>query len=347
MNFFKPLSNLLLLILNYGFNVKIDYLKVKEMTFFSILEVNSLSTSSISIKLSKTSILFLGKKMLYVDYYLVLIIGIVLLAIAVELALAKNVKMIKKENKLLLDNHSKLLKQNSNLQQALDTLEENRQKNVRKFQVIAHDLRSPMAGIVALSAFVIDENKLGTDDLEVIRLIHNTGNDSLKFISDLLDTDTLISEPTMELVDLNQLLFYCIAQLQPKASEKKQKIIFEKKAPIALKLNRENIWRVIHNLITNAIKFSPFGSEILISFQENEQKVIISVKDQGIGIPFELQSEIFGSGEGRKREGTAGEKSFGMGLSIAKQIVENHNGNLSFKSNVDVGTTFFMELPRL
>ncbi len=110
-------------------------------------------------------------------------------------------------------------------------------------------------------------------------------------------------------------------------------------------VNREKLWRVVSNLIANAIKFSPTGAIIRVSLQEETDHVRITVEDHGIGIPQEIGSKIFDMFTEAKRVGTGGEESFGLGLAIAKQIVDAHGGKIWFDSKPGNGTTFFVELP--
>jgi two-component system, OmpR family, sensor histidine kinase VicK len=95
----------------------------------------------------------------------------------------------------------------------------------------------------------------------------------------------------------------------------------------------------------NAIKFSPAGEGIDIALEQHEDAVSISIKDNGIGIPSEMLSEVFNTLGSTRRTGTAGEKSFGLGLSICKQIVEAHNGKIWVQSDAGRGSVFYVELP--
>ena len=97
------------------------------------------------------------------------------------------------------------------------------------------------------------------------------------------------------------------------------------------------------NLIANAIKFSPVDTVINIKLYQKDQNVVVEVQDQGIGIPSDLKDKLFNPEA--QRPGTAGETSFGMGLSIAKQLIAAHAGKIWFESKVGVGTTFFVSLP--
>ncbi|HEV7382670.1 MAG TPA: ATP-binding protein, partial [Dyadobacter sp.] len=109
-------------------------------------------------------------------------------------------------------------------------------------------------------------------------------------------------------------------------------------------VDREKIWRVFSNLLSNAIKFSPNGGRISVCLENKADKVLLSVHDEGIGIPENLKDQIFQPFNSAKRSGTGGEQSFGIGLSICKQIVEAHGGRIWYESEMGLGTTFFVEL---
>jgi two-component system sensor histidine kinase VicK len=115
--------------------------------------------------------------------------------------------------------------------------------------------------------------------------------------------------------------------------------------PQKLLISREKIWRVISNLISNAIKFSPNGAIINLKITGDNDAIKIAVADNGIGIPDNIKDLVFNKFTSAKRPGTAGEKSFGLGLSICRQIIENHDGEIWFESNTDNGTTFYISLP--
>jgi len=135
--------------------------------------------------------------------------------------------------------------------------------------------------------------------------------------------------------------------LRFKASEKHQEIILDPLTTIEqLYINREMIWRVISNLISNAIKFSPVGETIHLRCVNEPSHIQISVADHGIGIPNEMKDKVFNIFTDAKRAGTIGEKSFGLGLSICKQIIEKHQGKIWFESKTSKGTTFYVRLPK-
>jgi signal transduction histidine kinase len=147
-----------------------------------------------------------------------------------------------------------------------------------------------------------------------------------------------------EMVDLERMVNYCVDLLRYRADEKKQKISVSTVSVTAL-VSREKIWRVMSNLIANAIKFSNDGGNISIQLTQDGSNALITVKDEGIGIPDTIKDSVFDLFTNSKRLGTAGETPYGMGLAISKQIVGAHNGNIWFESEEGQGTTFFVELP--
>ena len=134
--------------------------------------------------------------------------------------------------------------------------------------------------------------------------------------------------------------------MQIRANEKSIQIITHFfSAPIDISIDVDRIERVITNLVNNAVKFSPDGSKIFIQVSADDRYARIIITDQGIGIPKEKQALIFDMFSKAQRLGTSGEKSFGMGLSICKQIIEQHHGNIYVQSEEHKGSTFTVELP--
>jgi len=130
------------------------------------------------------------------------------------------------------------------------------------------------------------------------------------------------------------------------ADKKHQKLnLLALPKPLNVNVDKDRIGRMINNLLGNAIKFSSAGEEIIIAAEQKDKTILISVKDNGIGIPPGMQNEVFNTFSGIRRMGTAGEKSFGLGLSICKQIVEAHNGEIWVESEPGKGSVFFVELP--
>ncbi len=234
--------------------------------------------------------------------------------------------------------------QNQQLQNTLAALEQSQADNTQMLRVVAHDLRNPIGAMTSIAHLMLDEEPRSDNDRMLLDLLKTSGENSLELVNDLLLMHTRTEELTKEPVDMYQLLQYCVELLHFKAKEKRQHISLTA-VHVIVHVNREKIWRVISNLITNAIKFSPNGARISVLLEVKTGKVQIRVKDEGIGIPEDIKDNIFDMFTVSRRPGTAGEQSFGLGLSISRQIVEAHDGVIWYESTPGDGSIFFVELP--
>ncbi|WP_343535411.1 tetratricopeptide repeat-containing sensor histidine kinase [Pedobacter sp.] len=235
-------------------------------------------------------------------------------------------------------------KQNSQMKQALTALEHSQADNTRMMRIVAHDLRNPIGGMLSLASIMLEEPDRSEEDKMPLELIKTSGQHSLELVDSLLQLQFSSQELKKEPIDIAEMLKYCVSLLESKAEAKEQQLSLET-VPTVLTASREKLWRVISNLIANAIKFSPNGSKIKLKMVQKASGIRISVKDEGIGIPAEMGKKVFDLFTEAKRPGTAGEHPFGMGLAISKQIVEAHNGKIWFENNKTNGTTFFVDLP--
>jgi signal transduction histidine kinase len=242
------------------------------------------------------------------------------------------------------EQYKQINEQNRGLHLTLDTLRQSQEDNMHMIKTVAHDLRGPMAATVSLVSLLLENKSLGSEDSEMLELMKDTNLHSLEMTENLLNMNTSFENMEMEAVAIDTLLNYCVKMMTFKAAEKKQKVILQT-IEVSIQGNREKLWRLFGNLITNAIKFSPVGSTINVDMEKNEQSIQVRIADNGIGIPREIQGKIFDLFTDAKREGTSGEQSFGLGLAISKQIVEAHHGRIWLKSEPDMGTTFYIELP--
>jgi signal transduction histidine kinase len=236
------------------------------------------------------------------------------------------------------------------LQRALRESERTNLNYIRIMRVMAHDLRNPVSGITGIAGLLLDEESFSDDNRQMLKLIENTGIHSLEMINELLKTgladenEPLLKEP----FDIKEIVMDSVELLQFTANDKNQLIVFEHDGqPLVINVNYEKIWRVVNNLIVNAIKFSYVSGAIKVQIQNNEDKhhVLLSITDSGIGIDNTRKKEIFEMFTPMKQPGTNGEQSFGLGLSISKKIIEKHRGKIWFDSEIGIGTTFYVQLP--
>jgi PAS domain S-box-containing protein len=228
-----------------------------------------------------------------------------------------------------------------------EKLEKSNTDKDRIMQVLAHDLRSPLSGINTLASMLLQNKKFSEKTREILELIHDSSLSAHNMIRDLIEAILDNKKETLKKsnTELPALMKQCVGLLALKATEKSQKICLKTPDSLSIALDQQKIMRVLNNLITNAIKFSPNHAIIKVQVVTINNTVRISVEDMGIGIPDELKEHVFDMFTISKRYGTSGEEPFGLGLSICKQIVEAHNGAIWFNSQANVGSTFFIDLP--
>lgn len=246
--------------------------------------------------------------------------------------------------------NNEVVRQKQKLEEALIELKVSNATKDNILRAVAHDLRNPIAGIAALIELIMLDEKEGADQ-EKHLLIKETCTNALVLINELIEAAEIQSNK--QVIDkrgqtnLVELIANAIELLQFKANEKQQLIHFQTAVKeIFLNIDQKKMVRVVNNLISNAIKFSYDKTNIVVEVQLLETAVIVSVKDHGLGIAENLKDEVFQLFTSAKRKGTNGEKSYGLGLSIAKQLIQAHEGKIWFESNADGGTTFYFSLPK-
>ena len=280
-------------------------------------------------------------------YLYVALIGALMSVIIIFLIL-RNWKRSKSDIEIVNKLNTQINRQKTDLEQTLEELKTNSLEKDRILRTVAHDLRNPIGGIASLTGLMQEEDTYTDEQKLLLKLIKDTSHDTILLINEILEvTQNSSTDLSKQLVEINSLLNNSIDLLRFKAAEKNQQIMLRTlDAPEELWISREKIWRVISNLISNAIKFSPDGATIDVAIISDEHDIQISVNDHGIGIPDNIKDKVFNMFTEAKRIGTAGEKSFGLGLSICRQIIEKHHGRLWFESSPESGTTFYVRLAK-
>jgi signal transduction histidine kinase len=270
------------------------------------------------------------------------------LAVAVSILTLLSIIFLWRNWKLTRKTNEVLTMQFRQLESTTEDLEKSNNNFARLIKVVAHDLRNPIGAIHSLSTLLQEEDLTVEEKTEFVQLIYESSNSCLTLISDLLQTDFNFHESELkkEPIDLPAFLQQTIALLTFKANEKKQQLVLQESAPTTITADRDKLLRVLNNLIVNAIKFSPYGETIEVNAKQERGGIIISVKDNGLGIPKDHAEKLFDPFTPSKRIGTAGEQPFGLGLYISKQIIEAHHGRLWFESEEGKGTSFFVFLPQ-
>ena len=276
--------------------------------------------------------------------YLFIAIIFSAMILLIVLLLLKNYRHIESNMTLLKAKNSEIIYKNEELLNMLESLEQSHRDKQKLLHVVAHDLRSPVGSITMLCGLLKDKQVEAEKVTDAIELIAKSANNALELINELLQDPAAARTLKNEYLNLTDKIRYCVEVLKHKAAEKNQRIIFDE-IPINMYGDREKLVRVFHNLISNAIKFSMPNTTIHITMQTDKGQVLIKITDQGIGFPPGLDENIFLQPGSLNRTGTAGEPSYGLGLSIVYQIVKAHKGLIWFNSEEGKGTSFYIEFP--
>lgn len=219
--------------------------------------------------------------------------------------------------------------------------------------VASHQLRSPLTGIKLLIEALIDEEgeKLNLQQKGYIEEIGQSVERMSRLVNDFLNVSQLETgrlkielKPTL----LEDFIKDIIDDVYQLAREHKCTIIFKKpkvKLP-GISIDPALMRQVIHNLITNAIRYSPTEKgEVLVQLEQKNNNYLISIKDNGIGIPKDVQQRIFGKFFRADNAKEMQHEGSGLGLYISKIIIEAFGDKIWFESEENKGTTFFITIP--
>lgn len=212
--------------------------------------------------------------------------------------------------------------------------------------MVAHDLRNPIGAIETL-AMMMEMDTVDEDTRDNLEMIKTSCVKARSIITDLLDAANNENINIIEThrTELNQFIKSIINEWKIQKDAKNNIVFQSSKKQIFVKINAEKFQRVMDNLITNALKFSKNNNKIEIYLSVKNDKVIVQVKDYGMGIPPDMLPHIFERFSKARRPGIRGEQSTGLGLSISRQIIENHQGTIDVISEEKKGSTFTIQLP--
>lgn len=234
---------------------------------------------------------------------------------------------------------------NRQLEVTLSGLHESNRRYGRMVQVIAHDLKNPLKVIDQLSG--TSASRPVAEASTAMQTISATAKESVAIIDNILryerDAEVVERKP----MDLHAVLVPSIRLMQQQASAKDQQITLEGDSDAWCLINADSIWRVMLNLLGNAIKFSYHGGEVRVRITNETPVVQVMVEDHGMGIPPDRLDDVFDFHTSLARFGTDGEGSNGIGLSICRRIIEQHGGEIWAESDPETGTGFYFTLPRV
>ncbi len=219
-------------------------------------------------------------------------------------------------------------------------------------EMLAHDLNGPLGVAQKLTQRLEHKaRERGQPDLgEEAGLIHRAVSHAIHLIHDLLEKEFLESSQAalkFQRVELVEQIQSMLAGFERMDSDDHKHFELESStAQVFVEVDQTKFLQALTNLVSNAVKFTPKGGHIRVRVQEEAQSVLISVGDDGIGIPKALQPLLFERFTKARRPGLRGEETTGLGLSIVKRIVELHGGTVWVESEENQGAAFLIRIPR-
>lgn len=217
---------------------------------------------------------------------------------------------------------------------------------------VTHDLRTPLMAIKGFGELLAEhEDEFLDDERRAIKAINANG----ERLSELIEVLLQLNELDAGMVKLRRAPADVVAVVQKVIDEANYHAqhkgigisITVTGQPAPFDLDARRIEQVIDNLVGNAIKFAPSGSDIGVNLRFDDEQLVLAVRDNGPGIPPEVLPHVFERFYRWRRVEGDRRQTGGLGLAIAKSIVELHDGTIDVESEVDQGSTFTVTLPRL
>jgi len=259
---------------------------------------------------------------------------------------------LKRNNRLeytreLEEKNKRIEIQNEAILEQTKHLEDINKVKDKLFSIVSHDLKDSLTSIKGFVDLLKDGSLTQEEFKSLIPELSENANNASLLLFNLLNwskSQMQSLEPSPSLFDLQEVFEDKINLLEQKL-EKKGIILRDKSLRDFVYADRSMVEIIIQNLLTNAIKFSKEGDTITIANHISNGKSVISISDTGVGISKENQKKLF-SNASYTTIGTQNEKGTGLGLTICKELVELNLGKIWVESDLNVGTTFYVELPK-
>ena len=235
-----------------------------------------------------------------------------------------------------------------------DTTEQEKEERERRLFVsnVSHELRTPLTSVKSYLE-ALDEGALYDPVApDFIKVSLDETNRMMRMVTDLLHLsriDNATSQLDVELINFTAFITFILNRFDKMRSqddEKKYELVRDYPInSVWIEIDTDKMTQVIDNILNNAIKYSPDGGKITVSMKTTEDQMILSIKDQGLGIPKQDLPKIFDRFYRVDRARSRAQGGTGLGLAIAKEIIKQHNGFIWAKSEYGKGSTFTIVLP--
>lgn len=276
-------------------------------------------------------------------FYVVCALGTaVLVALTFILADKRNEKRNRKLLKLVDDRTAELRISNEEL------ISLNLEKN-NLIEIVAHDLKSPLNQILGLLSIIKLSRRMDEESSRYLAMMETSALKLNKMIMKILNVEAIESRNlnlTVENVCLSDVCHSVADRHSLAAGEKNITIVRKIEGDLYANLDKGYFEQVLENLVSNAIKFSPFGRTIFICLSAGLDNVVCEIKDEGPGLSYEDQKKLFGKYQKLSARPTGNEASTGLGLSIVKKLVDTMGGQIRCESELGRGASFFVSFAK-
>lgn len=245
---------------------------------------------------------------------------------------------------------TELKEKEDQLTKSCDSLKDLNAAKDKFISIITHDLRAPFTTLLGFSEILVNEPDLSNEEKnEYLRYIYDASKNQLNLINCLLDWSRLqTGKIKVEPVRLNvkNVVSTAITPFTGDAFRKNIDVKTDIPSDLYILADERLIGQAVINLTSNAIKFTPEGKDVHISSSRFKEGMIeIVVRDEGLGISEENQSKLFRIDQKFTLTGTSGEKGSGLGLTLVKEIIDRHGGQVWFYSQIGEGSEFHFTVP--
>ena len=214
--------------------------------------------------------------------------------------------------------------------------------------LISHELRTPLTSIIGYLELTLDDSNLTEEQRGYLDVVDHNADRLLKLVDDLLFVAQVEAgelEVRASELDLAAIARQSVAEAEPRAVAKGITLTYDADAAVPVQADKGRLFKVLDNLVSNAIKYTPDGGGVSIRMTHTGDAATIAVSDTGIGIPQDEQAQMFGRFFRSSNARDSGIEGSGLGLAITRGIVEAHGGTIGFDSVEGVGTTFRLTVP--
>ena len=235
-----------------------------------------------------------------------------------------------------------------------DTTEQEKEERERRLFVsnVSHELRTPLTSVKSYLE-ALDEGAL-TEPVapDFIKVSLDETNRMMRMVTDLLHLSRIDNETShldVELINFTAFITFILNRfdkMRSQEDEKKYELVRDYPInSVWIEIDTDKMTQVIDNILNNAIKYSPDGGKITVSMKTTDDQMILSISDQGLGIPKQDLPKIFDRFYRVDRARSRAQGGTGLGLAIAKEIIKQHKGFIWAKSEYGKGSTFTIVLP--